>query len=109
MENMLACLFSRHGTTLVWTHNGESTTIRGFLQPVTSRSWQKWKREVTVLGEANVGVYVYSGPASFPVAAGDTLQCHGRQYAVRRSEVWMLGDRRAYRWALCARVGGEGD
>ncbi len=107
MQKLLEGILTRRGTQVEWIRNGQSTALRGFFQPVTSRSWQRLKREVSVLGEAPVGLYVFFAPADAQVRAGDILVVGAQRYGVRRSEALMLGDQVLYRWALCARKGGE--
>lgn len=107
MVNVLERIMGRYGTVLVWIHDGVEETLRGFLQPVTSRSWQKMLRETTPLGQVSTGLYVYLGPASQELKAGDMLRLDRRQYQVRRTELIYGNTGPAYLWALCVRKGGE--
>ena len=97
----------RYGTAMIWQHDGKEEALRGFFQPVTSRSWQKLLREVTPLGAVSTGLYVYIGSSDREVREGDLLRLGNRNYQVRRTEI--LYDRAGpvYLWALCARKGGE--
>lgn len=95
----------RYGTELVWIHDGREEALRGFFQPVTSRSWQKLLRQVTPLGETPTGLYVYIGAVSRELAAGDGLRVGQRQYRVRRTEIIYDHAGPAYLWALCVRKG----
>ena len=106
MEQALERIMDRYGTELVWIHEGKEENLRGFFQPVTSRSWQKLLRQVTPLGEAQTGLYVYIGPMSQELKAGDGLQVGQRQYGIRRTEVIYGHTGPAYLWALCVRKGG---
>lgn len=107
MVNVLERIMDRYGTAMVWSHNGVEEALRGFFQPVTSRSWQKLLREVTPLGSVSTGLYVYIGPVSREIRAGDQLVLEQRSYQVRRTEIIYDRDGPAYLWALCARKGGE--
>lgn len=107
MVNVLERIMDRYGTTLVWTHDGVEEALRGFFQPVTSRSWQKLLREVSPLGSVSTGLYVYLGPASREVQGGDMLRLGNRDYQVRRTELIYDGRGPVYLWALCLRKGGE--
>ena len=106
MELVLERIVNRYGTQLTWEHQSGSETIRGFFQPVISRSWQKQLREVSPLGETPTGLYVYIGTVSQAVAPGDTLTVGQYSYQVRRTEVIYDHKGPAYLWALCARKGG---
>ncbi len=105
MEALLERIIGRYGTPMVWKSADSERVIRGFFQPVTSRSWQKMKREMTPLGEAHVGLYVYIGTMNNEVASGDSLILGQRQYEVRRTEIIYDSHGGVYRWGLCARKG----
>lgn len=96
----------RYGTELVWLHDGKDEALRGFFQPVTSRSWQKLLRQVTPLGESSTGLYVYIGPVSRELAPGDGLRVGPREYRIRRTEMIYDHTGPAYLWALCVKKGG---
>ena len=107
MVNVLERIMDRYGTAMVWHHDGVEEALRGFCQPVTSRSWQKLLREVTPMGAVSTGLYVYIGPVSREIRAGDMLGLGERSYQVRRTEIIYDRAGPAYLWALCARKGGE--
>ena len=107
MVKVLERVMERYGTEMIWKHGGEEEALRGFLQPVTSRSWQKLLREVTPLGSVPTGMYVYFGSVSKAVAAGDMLRQGERDYQIRRTEYIYDRTGPAYLWALCVRKGGE--
>ncbi len=106
MEQVLERIMARYGSQILWHHAGKEEALRGFLQSVTSRSWQRLLREMTPLGEVSTGLYVYLGSLSGNVQAGDVLQRDGRQYLVRRTEIIYDHQGPAYLWALCVRKGG---
>ena len=105
MERVLEGIMERYGTELFWLHNGVEEALRGFFQPVTSRSWQKLLRQVTPLGEATTGLYVYIGAASRELMPGDGLRVGQRQYSIRKTELIYDHAGPAYLWALCVRKG----
>lgn len=105
MELVLERILERYGTELIWIHGGCEEPVRGFFQPVTSRSWQKLLRQVTPLGEASTGRYVYIGSASRELQAGDSLRVGQREYRVRRTEWIYDHEGPAYLWALCVQRG----
>lgn len=105
MELVMERIMDRYGTELVWIHDGTEEALRGFFQPVTSRSWQKLLRQVTPLGEASTGLYVYIGPVSKDLQPGDGLQVGQRKYRIRKTEIIYDQAGPAYLWALCVRRG----
>lgn len=96
---------TRYGTQILWHHGGKGKQIRGFFQPVTSRSWQKLKREVFSMGYIPTEMYVYIGPESCAVQEGDFLTVGDREYVLRRTEVLYDRNGPLYRWGLCVRKG----
>lgn len=106
MVQVLERIMERYGTELVWLHDGGEEALRGFFQPVTSRSWQKLLRQVTPLGEASTGLYVYIGAVSKELRSGDGLRLGQREYYVRKTELIYDHQGAAYLWALCVRKGG---
>lgn len=107
MVNLMERIMERYGTAMIWSHDGKEEALRGFFQPVTSRSWQKLLREVTPLGAVSTGRHIYIGSISRQVRPGDMLRLGDREYRISQTEI--LYDRAgpAYLWALCARKGGE--
>ena len=107
MKQMLERIIVRYGCTIQWTHQQQEREIRGFFQPVTSRSWQKLKREVFPLGQVPTEMYVYIGSAAYDVQEGDSLQVGTQVYILRRAEDIFYQDGVLYRWGVCARKGGS--
>jgi hypothetical protein len=105
MRALLERIMERYGTAMIWRNDKGEIPIRGFLQPVTSRSWQKMKREMFPLGEVPIGVYVYLGSMAHEVEEGDWLVLGKREYYVRRMEIIYDAQGGAYRWGLCAQKG----
>ena len=106
MKQMLERIMNRYGTRIRWTHGVESREFRAFFQPVTSRSWQKLKREVFALGEVPVGLYVYIGQVENEINPGVRLVLGRREYLIRRTEIIYDSKGPAYRWGLCVQKGG---
>ena len=105
MKQMLERIMDRYGTRIRWTHGQACWEIRAFFQPVTSRSWQKLKREMFPMGHIPTGMYVYIGPEGYPVQEGDCLTVGDLEYVLRRTEVICYQDGPVYRWGVCARKG----
>ena len=104
MQQMIGKILNTYGVSIKRT--AEDVTYRGFFQPVTSRSWQKLLRQVTPLGEASTGLYVYIGAVSKELRSGDGLRLGQREYYVRKTELIYDHQGAAYLWALCVRKGG---
>lgn len=109
MKSVMDQLMDKWGTKLIWFHDGAAVTLRGFFQPVTSRSWQKLRREVSPLGEASTLMYVYLGPVDQEICEGDQLEVAGKHYVFRKTELIYDRDGPVYRWGLCTRKGRELD
>ena len=107
MRKMVAGILRQYGTSMILSHGETTKKVRGFFQPVRSKSWQNFTNVATPLGEIPRGQYVYIGPAEKLVAFGDTLEVGGRDYMVRRVEPVYYGEKIAYYWGMCVEKGGE--
>ncbi len=107
MVALLLRVMERYGTDILWHHGEQEELIRGFLQSVTTRSWQKLKREPTPVGDARTGMYVFYCPADIGLSSGDRLTLGDRSNVIRRTEIIYGLSQPAYCWALCARRGGR--
>ena len=105
MRALLERIMERYGTAMIWRNDEGEIPIRGFLQPVTSRSWQKMERAMFPLGAVPIGVYVYLGSMAHEVEEGDWLVLGKREYYVRRMEIIYDAQGGDYRWGLCAQKG----
>lgn len=107
MEKMVARILSRYGTAMELTTAQGTDTVKGFFQPVRSKSVQNMVCLDTPLGEVPRGQYVYMGPAEVTAGEGDTLRVGQRYYVFRRTELFYCGDQPAYLWGLCVEKGGD--
>ncbi len=105
MQKTVEGVLRQYGTTMTVTNGEGSCQVKGFFQPVRSKSWQSLTRESTPLGEAPQGQYVYIGPAATAVAEGDSLSVLGKAYLFRRVEPYCYGDETVYLWGLCVEKG----
>ena len=105
MRKMADGIFRQYGTGLVVTHEGNTRKVRGFFQPVRSKSVQSMVSSATPLGEIPRGQYVYMGPADTEVAIGDLLEVQGRHFLFRRVEPYYYGEETVYIWGLCVEKG----
>ena len=105
MRKMVAGILRQYGTSMILSHGETTKKVRGFFQPVRSKSWQNFTNVATPLGEIPRGQYVYVGPADVPVQQGDMLTVDGSNYIFRRLEPYWYGDEQIYIWGLCVEKG----
>ena len=105
MRRMVGSILRQYGTSMKLTHGGAEQNVRGFFQPVRSKSWQSMVNLATPLGEVFRGQYVYIGPADIAVAEGDMLTVGDKVYFLRRVELYQYGDEAVYTWGLCVEKG----
>ena len=105
MRRMVETILRQYGTGMTLTRGSESLEVKGFFQPVRSKSWQSMTQAATPLGEIPRGQYVYIGPASTPAEAGDVLSVGGKSYFFRRLEPYCYGEEILYLWGLCVEKG----
>lgn len=104
VEKLMAC----HGSDMTLVRGGESRAIRGFLQPVSSSSWQSMVPEATVLGQVPQGQYTYLGPVAAEAQVGDLLLVGEKRYLLLRVETYRYENTPIYQWGLCVERSGEG-
>ena len=105
MRRIAEGIFRQYGSTMLLTSGSAVRKVKGFFQPVRSKSWQSMVNTATPLGEIPRGQYVYMGPASVTVAIGDLLEIGGKNYLFRRVEPYYYGDETVYIWGLCVEKG----
>lgn len=107
MRTSVDALLRQHGTDLTLS-SGESTrTLRGFLQAISSTSWQSMVCQASPLGQVPQGQYLYIGPADGAVLEGDILSLEGRSYQLCRVETYEYSGRPIYQWGLCVERSGD--
>lgn len=106
MDEEIDRILKKYGTPMERLREGKWEPLRGFLQPVTSRSWQNMERRVCDMGEIPRGMYVFIGSAG-AAGEGDTLRLGNAEYLLRRVDTMYYGQQAAYSWGLCTRKGGD--
>lgn len=107
MRRMVDKILKQYGSA-VSLHKSDGTyEVRGFFQPVRSKSWQYLEGDYSPLGEIPRGQYVYIGPAEPGAEAGDTVTVGGKAYWIRRCEQILDGKGPVYCWGMCVEKGGE--
>ena len=102
---MVNTILRQHGSKMTLEHNGARVTVKGFFQPVRSKSWQSLVDQETPLGEVFRGQYIYIGPADVDVSEGDILTVGKKSYFLRRVELYRYGDEAVYTWGMCIEKG----
>ena len=102
---MVSGILRQYGTSMVLNRNGASIAVRGFFQPVRSKSWQSMVNVETPLGEVYRGQYIYIGPAEVAASEGDILTVGEKHYFLRRVEKYYYGDQAVYTWGMCVEKG----
>lgn len=105
MKKMVSRILKQYGTTMTLTTQSGTETVKGFFQPVRSKSFQNMVSLDTPLGEIPRGQYVYIGPADVGVCEGDSLLVGELSYTFRRVEPYCYRDERVYLWGLCVEKG----
>lgn len=105
MEKTVRKILKQYGTTMTVTGRSGTYTVKGFFQPVRSKTWQNMVSLDTPLGEVPRGQYVYIGPPEAAAADGDLLSVAGKDYVFRQVEPYFYGDQTVYLWGLCMEKG----
>lgn len=105
MRKIVGGILRQYGSVMTVTRGEISVKVRGFFQPVRSKSWQNMTNVATPLGEVPRGQYVYIGPVDPEVKQGDLLTVGGGNYIFRRVEPYWYGDEKVYIWGLCVEKG----
>ena len=101
MREYVEKILKQFGSTVVLERGEKKETMRGFLYPVESFSWQNLEKEVSPLGEASRRQYGYLVPVGTGILEGDTLAGGGKRYRVRRAQVFVYRDESIYQWGIC--------
>ena len=102
---MVNTILRQHGTKMLLEHNGVLVNVKGFFQPVRSKSWQSLLDQETPLGEVFRGQYIYIGPADVEASEGDILTVGEKSYFLRRVELYRYGSEAVYTWGMCIEKG----
>ena len=105
MKKMVTGILRQYGSKITLERTGGTVTVKGFFQPVRSKSWQNLTNVATPLGEIPRGQYVYIGPADTEVSLGDVLTIGEESFIFRRVEPYWYGEEQIYIWGLCVEKG----
>jgi hypothetical protein len=105
MKRMVNTILRQYGTDIRISGTGGERTVKGFFQPVRSKSWQSMVNLETPLGEVFRGQYIYIGPGDVEVCEGELLTLGEKHYFLRRVEKYYYGDQTVYTWGMCVEKG----
>lgn len=105
MRKTVERLLKKYGTELTLKQEEQEKTLRAFFRAVNTHSWQSLESEASLLGEVTRGQYVYLGPADGGAQEGDTLILGGKNYLLRRVELYYFENEPVYQWGLCVEKG----
>lgn len=101
MRKLVSTILRQHGSPIQLIHNGDTVTVKGFFQPVRSKSWQSIVSHETPLGDVPRRQYIYIGPGDAAAFEGDVLTVGGKSYLLRRVEKYLYGNEAVYTWGMC--------
>ena len=107
MKELLGSIIEAYGSTVCIVTEQGSRTLRAFLQPITSKSWQNMQRAFENLGEIPKGQYLYIGPVAQENQQALYLVCQGTSYTVCRMQTLYCSDEALYDWGLLVKAGEE--
>ena len=105
MKKIVDGILRKYGSSITLEQSGGTVAVKGFFQPVRSKSLQSINYMASPLGEISRGQHVYIGPADTPVAVGDVLRIGSGSYVFRRVEPYCYGEEQVYIWGLCVEKG----
>lgn len=97
---MLEKIFGCYGSLITLTRDGESRTVRAFLQPGGE---EHAAGQYTAAGRTPLGTFLYLGTE--PVQEGDTLRLGDEDFLVRQAALFQGRDGPLYCRGLCVRKG----
>ena len=89
MKRMVDSILRQHGTPMVLLRGEGELLVKGFFQPVRSKSLQSVVSHSTPLGQMD----------------REELALGEQRYVFRRTEVYRYGEEIVYTWGLCMEKG----
>ncbi len=105
MKKMVDGILRQYGSKMILERSQGTVTVKGFFQPVRSKSWQSLNNVTTPLGEVPRRQYIYIGPVDTAVSLGDVLTIGESSYVFRRVEPYWYGEEPVYIWGMCVEKG----
>lgn len=98
-------VMEQYGQELILRSQNGETHIRAFFQPVDEKAPGV---HPTALGVAPAGKFLYLGPPEQKLTGAEKLEWNGKSFRILRHRSYWVGDRMAYRWAVCEEMDAEG-
>lgn len=105
MRRMVNTILQQYGTPVRISGPEGERTVKGFFQPVRSKSLQSIVHEESPLGLVSRRQYIFIGPGDLEMGEDAVLTLEEKQYLLRRVEKYRYGDQTVYTWALCVEKG----
>ena len=105
MKQMVNTILRQYGTTIGISGPTGERSVKGFFQPVRSKSWQSILNVEIPLGKTGRRQYVYIGPGDTEVSEGEVLTVGEKAYYLERVEKYYYADQPVYTWGMCVEKG----
>lgn len=92
---------ARFGQTVTVIHEGQSATVRAFLQEKLEKDREP-PRSIHPLGERDERRWIYIGGAATEIAVGDGVEFGGLRLRAQQAEAVWLGGELCHWWAQLA-------
>lgn len=96
MTGWMRRILDAYGQKVTVKAQGETATVRAFLQPVTERD-EKERETATPVGWVNGRLWLYLGQRSLETT--DCLEWNGMTFRVRSCRPYYIGERLSHYWA----------
>lgn len=96
MKRQLQEILRRFGQQVILRPDEEAVAARAFLQPVTRRD-ERMPETMMELGSIDGRLWLYLGTEE--AVDGDAIRWNGREFRVRSSRPWYVGEELLYWWA----------
>ena len=105
MHRMVQTILQQYGTAIRISGPEGERMVKGFFQPVRSKSLQSIVHEESPLGLVSRRQYIFIGSGDLEMEEDAVLTLEEKQYLLRRVEKYRYGDQTVYTWALCVEKG----
>lgn len=107
MRQMVNTILRQYGTHIRITGAAGEQTVKGFFQPVRSKSLQSIVQEDSPLGRVSRRQYIFIGSADLEMGENQVLILGEKQYLPRRVEKYHYAGEPVYTWCLCVEKGAD--
>lgn len=105
--NSVRDIIRAYGSAVTVCESGKKTAARAFIQPLRNNSRYYVGGEYHKAGFVSTDRYLYIGSPDVLLYKGNTvIETASKKYIVKKSEIYRVGDRCVYVWAILAPYGG---